>query len=230
MRVVVIGGGIAGLAAAQRLGRDRPELEVLVLEAASTVGGKLRVAELAGHPIDVGAEALLVRRPEGLDLIEAAGLGAERIDPLTTAASVWLAGPHPIPAGTVLGVPGDPAAAAASGLLSPATQARLRAEREQEGQAPLFGDVSVGDLVADRLGEEVVDSLVDPLLGGVYAGRAHDISLRAAIPALAARLETEGGSLVRAAAAVSAASRAARPVGAPVFTSVRGGLGRLPQT
>ncbi|MEP6852184.1 MAG: protoporphyrinogen oxidase [bacterium] len=228
MRVVVVGGGIAGLAAAERLGRARPDDEVVVLEAADRIGGKLRVNEVAGHPVDVGAEALLVRRPEGLVLARAAGLSDEVIRPLTTAASIWTGRPHPIPGGTVLGIPGDVEAATASGLFSDATLRRLAAERE-EHHPRLEQDVSVGDLVGERLGQEVVADLVDPLLGGVYAGRAGEISLQAAIPALAARLATEGGSLVAAAAALNEAGRAATPVGAPVFASLRGGLGRLPE-
>jgi oxygen-dependent protoporphyrinogen oxidase len=84
--------------------------------------------------------------------------------------------------------------------------------------------VAVGALVRERLGGEVVDRLVDPLLGGVYAGRADELGLRATMPALAARL-ARGGSLVAAAGAVSAAGKDGHA--GPVFTSLTGGLGRL---
>jgi len=82
----------------------------------------------------------------------------------------------------------------------------------------------VGRFVRDRLGAEVVDRLVEPLLGGVYAGRADELSLRATMPALAARLATGGASLVAAAGEVTGSAQS----DAPVFASLAGGLGRLP--
>jgi oxygen-dependent protoporphyrinogen oxidase len=92
---------------------------------------------------------------------------------------------------------------------------------------PLEGDVSVGALVRSRLGDEVAEGLVEPLLGGVYAGRADELSLRATMAALARRLES-GGSLVRAAQAVTDVGTRA-PSQGPIFTTLRGGIGRLPQ-
>jgi oxygen-dependent protoporphyrinogen oxidase len=89
-------------------------------------------------------------------------------------------------------------------------------------------DVAVGELVAERLGSELLDRLVEPLLGGVYAGRARELSLAATIPALAEAARREA-SLIRAAASVRAAAPPAEPpTAAPVFASLRGGLGRLP--
>ncbi|MCW2529788.1 MAG: Protoporphyrinogen oxidase [Pseudonocardiales bacterium] len=225
-RVVVVGGGIAGLAAALGVRKARPDVEVIVLEQADRVGGKLRSAELAGHRIDVGAEAMLARRPEGLDLLALLGASDERVSPLTTAAGLWIDGHiRPLPGGTVLGVPGD--VEAGVGVLSEATLHRMRAEADRD-EPPITQDVSVGALVASRMGQEVVDRIVDPLLGGVYAGRAEQISLRAAIPALAAELHTRGGSLLEAARSVAARGRAAN-VDGPVFASIHGGLGRLPE-
>jgi oxygen-dependent protoporphyrinogen oxidase len=150
------------------------------------------------------------------------------IAPATTAAGVWAGGvQHPLPARTVLGIPADPAAAEASGVLGAHSLAGLAAEPDRPGLAPLADDVSVGALVRSRLGDEVVDRLVEPLLGGVYAGRADHLSLRATMPALAARLAA-GGSLVRAARAVVDAGSGAAAAG-PVFASLAGGLGRLPR-
>jgi oxygen-dependent protoporphyrinogen oxidase len=225
-RAVVIGGGIAGLAAAWFLAAEG--CSVLVLEATERVGGKLRSGTVAGVPVDLGAEAMLARRSEGLELLEAAGLAGERISPLTTAARLRAGGGvHPLPARTAMGIPGDAAAAAESGALSDHAVGRIRAEPDLPPLPPLAGDVAVGALVRDRLGNEVADRLVEPLLGGVYAGRADALSLRATVPALAARL-TDGGSLVRAAADVAGPGTrtSSHP---PVFTSVRGGLGRLPR-
>ena len=210
MLVAVVGGGVAGLAAALEVTRLRPDADVVVLEQAASVGGKLRSATLAGHPVDVGAEAMLARRPEGLELIDAAGLSDARVSPLTSSARVWSpAGLRPIPTGTVMGVPGDLIAARASGLFSGATLDRLAAE-ENADFAPITEDIAVGRLVGQRFGPEVVDRLVDPLLGGVYAGRADRLSLRATVPGLADAL-SDGGSLVRAARRVTAAAAVPKP-------------------
>jgi oxygen-dependent protoporphyrinogen oxidase len=226
VRVVVVGGGISGLSAAWRIAEYAVDAEVVVLEAADAVGGKLRVASVAGIPVDVGAEALLARRPEGVELAKAAGLGDALIEPLTTSAAVFAGGaPHPLPARTMLGVPGDVSALRSSGVLSDAAVARVDGEGLLPPLEPLLDDVAVGRLVRRRLGDEVVDRLVEPLLGGVYAGRADELSLRATMPALAAQLRAGGSSLVRAAAAVSLGAAGSS---GPVFASLAGGLGRLP--
>jgi oxygen-dependent protoporphyrinogen oxidase len=115
----------------------------------------------------------------------------------------------------------------ASGALTDAALARIVAEPTVPGLPPLTDDVAVGALVRERLGNEVTDRLVEPLLGGVYAGRADALSLRATMPALAEVLAREGGSLVAAVAKVTDAGTRA-PSGQPVFASLAGGVGRLP--
>jgi oxygen-dependent protoporphyrinogen oxidase len=222
MRVVVIGGGISGLATAWALA-DRAD--VLVLEASPQVGGKLRIDEVAGLPVDVGAEAMLARRPEGVELARAAGLADSLIAPLTTSARIRAGGAsHPMPGRTMLGIPGDVGALRASGVLSDSGLSTVEGEAVGLPLAPLHDDVGVGRFVRDRLGAEVVDRLVEPLLGGVYAGRADELSLRATMPSLAARLATGGASLVAAAGEVTGSAQS----DVPVFASLAGGLGRLP--
>lgn len=216
--VLVIGGGISGLAAAWAL---RDVAAVTVLESADRVGGKLRAGSLAGVAIDEGAEMVLTRRPEALDLIRAVGLGDDLVHPRTTAAQVLVDGAlHPLPGGTLLGVPTE--SSALVGIVDSADLARIEAEPQGSYQ-PVVDDVAVGALVRSRLGDAVVDRLVDPLLGGVYAGRAEHLSLQATVPGLAAELARDG-SLVRAA---RRAAEAARAGDGPVFASLRGGLGRL---
>jgi oxygen-dependent protoporphyrinogen oxidase len=125
----------------------------------------------------------------------------------------------------VLGVPADFDALANSGVLSRAGLTRVRSEPAEPGD-PVVDDVAAGELIGSRLGREVVERLVDPLLGGVYAGRADQLSLRATMPALAEKLTTER-SLVRAARSLRAA---AAGESGPVFATVQGGLSRLVST
>jgi oxygen-dependent protoporphyrinogen oxidase len=221
--VVVIGGGISGLAAAHAL-RDSPH-QVTVLEGSPRIGGKLLVNEVAGTPIDAGAEAMLARAPEGAGLARAVGLGDLLVSPATSSASLLIDGALTgIPPKTVMGIPADPDSIR---VLSPAGLAALRAGRDTVCE-PIVDDVSVRDVVAGQLGHEVVDRMVEPLLGGVYAGRAEVLSLRATVPAIAARLREHGSVLAAAAAVLQQSSSAPRPSG-PVFTTLRTGLGRLPE-
>ncbi len=211
LRIVVVGGGIAGLTAAHVLGADH---DVVLLEGSPDIGGKLRTAEVAGVRVDVGAEAMLNRRPEGVEL--ARELGLPVVHPTAATSRVWSRGSLRQLPRSLMGVPFDLDELAASGVLSPSGLARARAE-----VVTLWGgdDTSVGDLVAARLGDEVVERLVEPLLGGVYAGRAREISVLAAMPQLAAMAGR--GSVTEQAAAMIASD-------VPVFAGVEGGMGLLP--
>ncbi|MFD4242871.1 protoporphyrinogen oxidase [Streptomyces sp. NPDC058525] len=223
--VVVIGGGIAGLAAAHRLLAEG--VRVTLLEAGPRLGGKLLAGELAGVPVDLGAESVLARRPEAVDLAKAVGLGDALQPPATATAHLWTRGAlRPMPRGHVMGVPGDLGPLAASGVLSPEGLARIEAEHALP-PVEIGEDVAVGEYVADRLGREVVDRLVEPLLGGVYAGNAYRISMRAAVPQLfeAARTHTLLGDGVRD--LQRRAQTQPQPAG-PVFAGIDGGIGRLP--
>ncbi|MFD9263049.1 protoporphyrinogen oxidase [Streptomyces sp. NPDC059538] len=222
---VVIGGGIAGLAAAHRLLGEG--VRVTLLEAGPRLGGKLYAGELAGAPVDLGAESMLARRPEAVALAEAVGLGASVQAPATATAHLWTRGAlRPMPRGHVMGVPGDLGPLAASGVLSAEGLARIEAERTL-APTEIGEDVAVGEYVAARLGREVVDRLVEPLLGGVYAGDAYRISMRAAVPQLfeAARTHALLGDGVRE--LQRRAEAAPQPPG-PVFAGIDGGVGRLP--
>ncbi|MGW3292764.1 protoporphyrinogen oxidase [Streptomyces xiamenensis] len=226
MQVIVIGGGIAGLAAAHRLGGSG--VRVTVLEAEPRFGGKLRTGEVAGLPVDLGAESILARRPEAIDLAEAVGLGGALHPPAPVGAAIWTGGAlRPMPKGHVMGVPGT--AAALTGVLSDTGLARIA--RDSELPPLRVGeDVGIGALVAERMGPEVVDRLVEPLLGGVYAGDAYRISLRAAVPHLyeAARTHDSLLAAVRAVQGRQEEAREGKPAG-PVFNGIEGGVGRLPE-
>ena len=224
----MVGGGIAGLAAALRL-RDRlgPDAGITIVDQSATLGGKLRTVPLAGGPVEAGAETFLMRDPDGspsaaVRLADRVGLADAVRHPGGARAALAIGGRlRPMPAGTLMGVPVDPSTV---DDLAP-----LAAGRDRDAGRPLLApgqDVAVGGLVRDRFGDQVTDLLVDPLLGGVYAGRADDLSLAVTIPALA-RAAREQSTL---AAAVRAALPA-RPAGAgpagPVFGTIDGGMGRL---
>ena len=222
--VAVVGGGVSGLAAACRLRRLLPPgARITLLEGSSRVGGALRTTELAGVPFDVGAEAFLVRRGEATALVTELGLGAELVHPTAAGPTVRAGGRTvPLPSRTVLGLPGSPDDVA--GVLSPEGLARVAAEPETPLRWEPGSDTAVGALLRSRAGDELVDRLVDPLLGGVYAGRADALGLRATLPAVATALDRGAPSLLAAAATVLPAPGAPRT---PVFGTLRGGLGRL---
>ncbi len=213
---MVVGAGLAGLAAAYDL--QAAGVTVTVLEAGPRVGGKVTSSEVGGLLLDEGADAMLARVPYAVDL--ARELGLEMITPKVGQASLWVDGTlRPLPAGTVLGIPGDLRALAASGVLTTVAMARLARDVMEPGE-PLTEDVAVGAYVASRLGQEVTDRLVDPLLGGVYAGHASRLSLRATVPALAGPTSSTG-SLLQAVAQV----RALKPPEGPVFQGLRATMG-----
>ncbi|AJP04368.1 protoporphyrinogen oxidase [Streptomyces cyaneogriseus subsp. noncyanogenus] len=220
--VVVIGAGIAGLAAAHRL--LARGARVTVLEASGRIGGKLLPGEIAGVRVDLGAESMLARRPEAVGLAREAGLADRLQPPATATASLWTRGAlRPMPKGHVMGVPGT--AGALSGVLSEEGLARI----ERDAALPrteIGDDVAVGAYVAERLGREVVDRLVEPLLGGVYAGDAYRISMRSAVPQLFEAARSHA-SLTEAVRALQGRTATAPPSG-PVFMGIRGGIGTLP--
>lgn len=225
--MVVIGGGISGLAAAWFLRQQPDPPQVTVLEAGPDVGGKLMAGDVAGHPVDAGAESMLARRSEAADLARAVGLGDALVEPATSAARVMVDGVlRSFPSGTVLGIPADVKALASSRVLTRRGLARVVAERGLPA-SPTHGDVAVGTYVTSRMGHEVTDRLVEPLLGGVYAGHADELSLEAALPALAAARH-RGERLSVAVARLRSAGGGTADGSAP-FVGLSGGLFTLPQ-
>ena len=201
--VVIVGGGIAGLAAAFFL--RGTGAAVTVLEGSPRLGGKLAASEVAGIAVDAGAEALLARRPEGTDLVRAVGLAGQLAQPGTTAAGIWTRGRlRPLPRRQLMGVPADLDALASSGILSASGLASAR-EDVQRQATTRAGDVSVASYVGARFGAELVDRLVDPLLGGVYAGRSERLSFEATLPGLAAASRRHASLSAAAAAVLDAA-------------------------
>ena len=232
-RVAVIGGGVSGLTAAFLL-KDAG-LAVTVLEGSPRLGGKLSVSEVGGVAVDAGAEALLARRPEGVGLIGELGLSGELETPGTTAAGIWTRGRiRALPRRQFMGVPADLDELAATGILSDAGLVRARADLSLPDSGGA-GDESVTSRVGGRFGAELVDRLVEPLLGGVYAGRCADLSFEATLPGLAQAARGRRSLAQAVASLLPAPPTAGEQAVAgdvqpapPVFTTLAGGLGTLP--
>jgi len=191
-RVAVVGGGIAGLGAAWELtggaaGPGPGTPSVVVLEADRRCGGKLATAEFSGEPVDVGPDGFLGRRPEAEALCRELGLGARLVPVGASGAAVWARGrPRPLPDGLALGIPTRVLPVAGSGILSPSGTARLALDLvapRPDTRGPL-GDRAIGPLLVHKLGHQVVERLVDPMLGGIHAGGLGDASAAALLPDL----------------------------------------------
>ncbi|MCS3780043.1 protoporphyrinogen oxidase [Tsukamurella ocularis] len=201
--VAVVGAGISGLVAALRL--QEAGARVTVFESGNRVGGKLRSETIGGERLDVGAEAFVRRRPEVIDLATELGLADQLVEPAGRRPALFADGALRGGFGrTVMGIPGD------------ADEVRIPL-RWNPG-----ADASIGALVRSRLGDEVVERSVDPMVAGVFAAHADDVSVRAALPALAARLDEGAASLGEAVRDVLG-----EPDGSPVFGAFRGGYQQL---
>jgi oxygen-dependent protoporphyrinogen oxidase len=229
-RVVVVGAGVAGLTCAHRLHTDLDDVEVVVLDADKHLGGKVRTTEIAGRPVDEAVDGFLARVPEATALCEELGLGDELTQPVAGQALLWHEGRlRPFPDGLVLGVPTDLEALRASGLVSPDGVALAARDLTMPDDGPPAGaDESVGSLVRRRLGDEVFEVLVSPLLSGINAGEADQLSVAAGAAQLAAARQDAGGpSLIGALRRQREAAAAAATPGTPVFRGLVGGMQRL---
>lgn len=181
-RVVVIGGGITGLVAALRL--RAAGAEVTLLEMADRLGGKVQTRRLAGATIELGADAFLPRDEAPLQLCREIGVDRELVQPSDFGAWIFHRNQlHRMPAGTVMGAPTSLSSIATTRLLS--WRGKARASLDLLGRGRLSGeDVSVGSLIHTRLGAEVLERMVDPLLAGTRAGDVSEMSLAAAVPVI----------------------------------------------
>ncbi len=229
-RVVVVGGGISGLTAAWELTggaeRRRDAPTVVLLEASPRLGGPLRSDVVAGRTVDMGPDGFLGRRPEAIDLCTELGL-ADTLTPIAArGASVWARGRlRALPEGHALGIPTRVWPTARAGVLGPRGVLGLARDAvlpRPDVRGPI-GDRSVGPLVARKLGQQVVDVLVDPLIGGIHAGSVDDMSAAATFPPLLAAAQRRG-SLMRA---LRAEVPAPDPAGPPLFWSLEGGMTSL---
>ena len=224
--VVIVGGGVSGLATAhfirRRLGAG---VQLTVIESGSRLGGKVANQQFGGHLVDTGPDALLVRSPAMAALLEDLGLGKEIVAPAALGAHVWSRGKlRRLPTGTLFGVPDRLLPLLKSRLMSPAGLARAALDLVLPRSRTLSADPSIADLVIPRLGTQVFDRLVEPLLGGVHAGRAAELSAHSTVPDIEA-LARKNRSLYLG---LRRMRRHAPPAsGGPVLVTLAGGLVHL---
>lgn len=206
-KVIVIGGGPAGLAATHRLMELAPDLEVELFEASDRLGGLIRTTVEDGFVIERGPEAFLRDKPAALELASRLGLLSRIIGTEEARSGALLAVRgelEPIPKGFSLIAPSDTKALFDSEILS--LRAFFRAALEQLSLPLSADDLSVGELVRARFGEELLERLAQPIVSGIYGGDPYRISVRASIPRFydfASR-----GSLISGLSAASQASDA----------------------
>jgi oxygen-dependent protoporphyrinogen oxidase len=197
VKIAVVGGGIAGLAAVRRLERLLPDADIILLERDERLGGKIRTERIDGFVIEAAPDCFLSRKERGVGLCEELDLGGELIGrrPENEGSFVRIGSElHPLPAGLTGMIPTDVGALAESSLLSPEGRERLAAEVDI-APVPAGDDESIAAFVSRRLGREAYEKLVEPLMAGIFGGDGEQLSLRATFPALRA-LELEHGSVI----------------------------------
>ena len=223
MRAVVVGGGIAGLAAARRLEQRIPDGEIVLVERDTRLGGKIATARVGGFVIEEAPDSFLTRKPRGVGLCDELGLAGELQGRRKEHERTFVrrgCDLHPLPTGLTGLIPTDLEALERSPLLSPAGRERVAAEADLP-PAPSSDDESVAAFVSRRLGREAYETIVEPLMTGIYGGDGDLLSLEATFPQLRA-VELEHGSLLRGLRAESPPTD-----GLPPFMSLRGGMDGL---
>jgi oxygen-dependent protoporphyrinogen oxidase len=216
--VVIVGGGIAGLATAYEL--SRRGVPFVLLESADRAGGVILSEQIDGFTIDAGPDSLLVQKRDGITLCEELGLG-DRLVPTKPPRLAFILRNgtlHPLPAASVLGVPTRLGPFASSTLFTVAGKARMAAELLIPRRDPPDVDESIGAFIARRFGREARTYLAEPLLAGIHAGDVDRLSMKALFPRFI-EAERASGSLIRA---FRAERRSPSDQGA--FRSLPGGL------
>jgi oxygen-dependent protoporphyrinogen oxidase len=237
-RIVIVGGGITGLSAAhaaigraQELGRA---VVVTVLERSHRFGGNLVTERVDGYLLDGGPDSWVATKPQASALARDLGLGGALVGTNDKARRYYIAWDgrlHAVPEGLVLGVPTRLWSLAGTRLFSWAGKMRMAMEPFVPARgADAAGDESIAEFARRRLGHEAAERLVAPLLGGISAGDASDLSVASSFPQLVA-MERQYGSLVRGMRAARRAREGARKdEGGPepsAFISLSGGVGDL---
>jgi len=243
MRTAIIGGGIAGLAAAYELEKARAagaEVAYTLFESRDRLGGSLASETVNGVVLERGPDSFLTEKPAAAELCRELGLGTELIPSNDAARKTYILVKNrmvALPDGLMFLVPTKLIPTALTRLFSLTTKIRMGLELLHPPR-PSEQDESVAALVERHFGTEAVDRLADPLLSGIYGGDAAELSARTVLPRLV-EMETQYGSLTRgmlaahrkmrarakeAAKSNGAASTSPRPAARAIFTSLRGGM------
>lgn len=236
-RVVVIGGGISGLTAAYRLHKVDPTLEIILIERDHRFGGKVLTEHIDGFVVEGAADSFLSRKPRGVGLCEELGIAQDLYGRNPNQAKTFVnyeGALYPLPTGLSGMIPTDLDALADNPLISPAGKERLAQEPTIPPEPKSLGDESVATFVGRRLGREVYDKLVEPLMSGIYAGNGDQLSLAATFPQLR-QIELAHGSLLKGLTATSETQSKIQNLKSqiptyPPFVSLPGGMGVLVNT
>lgn len=232
--IAIVGGGITGLAAAHSAAARAREIgrrvSVTVIERAGRFGGNLLTRRVDDFLLDAGPDSWVASKPQATELARALGLGSSLVGTEDAARRYYVAWGHrmhAVPEGMVLGVPTKWTPLALTPLFSWRGKIRMALERfiparRFEGD----DDESIADFAERRLGREAAERLVAPLLAGISAGDARELSIRAGFPQLVA-MEREYGSLVRGMVAVRRRRQASGASAASGFVSLKHGVGAL---
>jgi protoporphyrinogen/coproporphyrinogen III oxidase len=228
-RVVIIGAGITGLATARAILDGSPDTEVVILERAHRPGGNISTEHAEGFIIDGGPDSWVAAKPQATELACKVGLESELVGTIEANRRVYVAwedGLHALPEGFVLGVPTELLPILRTPLFSWGAKLRMALEPFVPRHVANGQDESIASFVSRRLGREVSDRLVAPLLGGIYGGDATDLSIRATLPQFV-DAESKHGSLVLAMRAQRRTARPGRGKPASAFVTLRGGIGGI---
>lgn len=232
-RVLVIGGGITGLAAAHHLLVNHPEYAVTLVERDTRLGGKILTIEQNGYVIEGGPDSMLGVKPRGVGLSQEIGLGDRLIAPVEANRRSFVLRKgrlHRIPEGLSGLVPTKLGPIARSRLISPRGKLRMLADFVRK---PPSGDhdESLESFMTRRLGGEVYANLIEPLMAGIYAGDGRALSVQATFPQLQ-NAERQHGGLIRGVLAQGRNSEARSGDGAkrPGFVTFRTGVRELVDT
>ena len=184
MNVTIVGGGLTGLTAAYYLGHAKPEWTITLYEQAPRFGGKIQTQHVDDFVVELGPDSYLGRKTEMTDLVHDLGLGDTLVSNETGQAFVYDKGSiHPIPGGSIMGIPTEMMPFVKATLIS--WPGKLRAGLDyfkKPYQLDENGDVSIGHFFKYHLGQEMMDKLIEPLLAGIYGGDIYKISLLSTFP------------------------------------------------